>query len=94
VSPGGKYVLKISFLNTGDGSIDLKEMHIRTTLNGKSSTTSVPIATKTAAPHQTAFLASLPDSIPEDAQAWVLEATVQTRKGDSYQNQITWSRTP
>jgi tetratricopeptide (TPR) repeat protein len=88
--PGEKYTASISLLNEGLAPIQLRDMIVTTTVNGKRSQGPVPPLTKDVAPKQKALLLSLPDFWKEDTTSWTMEIMVHTTRGESYKNQVAW----
>ncbi len=88
--PGEKYTASISLLNEGLAPIQLRDMIITTTVNGKRSQGPVPPLTKDVAPKQKALLLSLPDLWKEDTTSWTMEIMVHTTRGETYKNQVAW----
>jgi tetratricopeptide (TPR) repeat protein len=90
VKPGDKYTVKIFLLNEGNAPIQIQNMIVTTTVNGRKTSGPVPPVTKDVAPQQKAVLLSLPDFWKEDTTAWSMEVTVRTARGETYKNQVTW----
>jgi serine/threonine protein kinase len=88
--PGEKYTASISLVNEGLAPIQLRDMIVTTTVNGKRSQGPVPPLTKDVAPKQKALLLSLPDLWKEDITSWTMEIVVHTTRGETYKNQVTW----
>ena len=88
--PGEKYTATISLMNEGLAPIQLRDMIVTTTVNGKRSQGPVPPLTKDVAPKQKALLLSLPDLWKEDTTSWTMEIVVHTTRGETYKNQVTW----
>jgi tetratricopeptide (TPR) repeat protein len=88
--PGEKYTASISLVNEGLAPIELRDMIVTTTVNGRRSQGPVPPLTKDVAPKQKALLLSLPDLWKEDTTSWAMEIVVHTTRGETYKNQVTW----
>jgi serine/threonine protein kinase len=88
--PGEKYTASISLVNEGLAPIQLRDMIVTTTVNGKRSQGPVPPLTKDVAPKQKALLLSLPDLWKEDTTSWTMEIVVHTTRGETYKNQVSW----
>jgi serine/threonine protein kinase len=88
--PGEKYTASISLVNEGLAPIQLRDMIVITTVNGRRSQGPVPPLTKDVAPKQKALLLSLPDLWKEDTTSWAMEIVVHTTRGETYKNQVTW----
>jgi tRNA A-37 threonylcarbamoyl transferase component Bud32/tetratricopeptide (TPR) repeat protein len=91
VKPGDRYSVNIVMLNEGAAPIQIKGMTISTTVNGRRSQGAVPPLAKTVAPKQKTVIYSLSGEIwKEDTTSWSMEVTVQTARGETYRNQVTW----
>jgi tetratricopeptide (TPR) repeat protein len=90
VKPGEKYTVRISLSNEGNAPIQVKEMIIATTFNGRRSPGGVAPQVKEVAPQQKAILKELVDVWREETTTWTMEVTVKTVRGETYKNQVTW----
>ncbi|HET7293827.1 MAG TPA: serine/threonine-protein kinase [Vicinamibacteria bacterium] len=91
VKPGDTYTVKITLLNEGSAPIQVKEMVVTTTTNGRRVSGPVPPQVKDVAPGQRANLISLAGNVwKEDTQSWAMEVVVKTSRGEIYKNQVTW----
>jgi tetratricopeptide (TPR) repeat protein len=90
VKPGDKYTVKINFVNEGSAPIQIKDLVVTTTVNGRKVSGPVPSLVKDVAPQQKAVLLSLPDFWKEDTTSWAMEITVRTVRGETYKNQVSW----
>ncbi|MFI5184392.1 MAG: serine/threonine protein kinase [Vicinamibacteria bacterium] len=90
VKPGDHYTIRVSLLNEGNASIQVKEMIVSTTKNGRRSSGPVPPLVKEVAPQQKAMLREFPDSWQEETTSWTMEVVVKTVRGETYKNQVTW----
>ena len=91
VKPGDRYSVNISLLNEGAAPIQIRSMIISTSINGKRSQGVVPPLAKDVAPKQRTVIYSLSGEIwKEDTTSWSMEVTVQTARGETYKNQVTW----
>jgi serine/threonine protein kinase len=91
VRAGDTYTVKISMLNEGSAPIQIKDMIVTTTVNGRKTSGPVPPQVKDVAPQQKAMLLSLSGNVwKEDTSSWAMEVTVRTLRGESYKNQVTW----
>jgi hypothetical protein len=78
-------------LNEGSAPIQIKDMVVTTTVNGRKTSGPVPPQVKDVAPQQKAMLLSLSGNVwKEDTSSWSMEVTVRTLRGESYKNQVTW----
>jgi serine/threonine-protein kinase len=90
VKAGDKYTVKIFFLNEGSAPIQIKDMIVTTTVNGRKASGPIPSLVKDVAPQQKAMILSLPDFWKEDTSSWSMEVVVRTPRGETYKNQVTW----
>jgi hypothetical protein len=90
VKPGDAYKVRIYLSNEGNAPIQVQGLSIATTINGKSVRGPVPPLAKDVAPRQRALLREVSDLWKEETNAWSMEATVRTTKGEVYSNQVTW----
>jgi tRNA A-37 threonylcarbamoyl transferase component Bud32/tetratricopeptide (TPR) repeat protein len=90
VKPGDKYTVKVSLLNEGNAPIQVKEMIVATTANGRRASGPVTPLVKEVAPQQRATLREFPDVWKEETTTWTMEVTVKTIRGETYKNQVTW----
>jgi len=88
--PGDKYTVRIQIQNDGSAPIQIRDMIVITTVNGKRAQGPVPPQVKEVAPQQTATLLSLPDVWRDDTSAWTMEVLVRTVRGESYKNKLDW----
>ncbi|HEU5320169.1 MAG TPA: hypothetical protein VFX28_05155, partial [Methylomirabilota bacterium] len=71
--------------------IQVKEMIVTTTTNGRRVSGPVPPQVRDVAPGQRASLISLAGNVwKEDTQSWTMEVVVKTSRGEIYKNQVTW----
>ncbi len=90
VRPGERFRLEALFVNPGGGPIEIRQMTVRTTVNGRNAGGPVPALAKTIAPGQQATILSVSDSLREDLASWSLEVVVTTARGETYRNRIVW----
>jgi hypothetical protein len=90
VKPNETYTVKVYLFNGGNAPIQVREMLVRPSINGKGVTAPVAAQTKDVAPQQQALLMSTRDIWREDTTAWSMEVTVRTVRGETYKNQVTW----
>jgi tetratricopeptide (TPR) repeat protein len=91
VKPGETYAVKITLVNEGNAPIQVKEMIVTTTTNGRKVSGPVPPQVRDVAPGQRANLISLAGNVwKEDTQSWAMEVVVRTSRGETYKNQVTW----
>jgi serine/threonine protein kinase len=87
---GTNYTVKVSLLNEGGAPIQVRDMFVSTTINGKKISGPVNPQTRDVAPRQTALLMSTTEMWKEDTSGWAMEVTVHTARGERYTNQVTW----
>jgi tetratricopeptide (TPR) repeat protein len=90
VKPGDRYTVKITLLNEGNAPIQVRDMMVATTANGRTARGPVTPQVKEVAPRQRAVLRELPDIWKEETTSWAMEVTVRTERGETYTNQVTW----
>lgn len=91
VKAGDKYTVVIKMQNEGTAPIQIKDMILTTTRNGRKSQGAVPPQTKDVAPRQTATLLTLPGNYWEaDTTSWQMEVFVRTSRGETYRNHVDW----
>jgi tetratricopeptide (TPR) repeat protein/tRNA A-37 threonylcarbamoyl transferase component Bud32 len=91
VKPGDSYAVKITLLNEGNAPIQINEMLVTTTTNGRKVSGPLPPQVRDVAPGQRGLLASLAGNVwKEDTQSWTLEVVVRTSRGETYRNSVTW----
>jgi serine/threonine protein kinase len=91
VKAGDTYAVRITLVNEGNAPIQVKEMIVTTTTNGRRVSGPVPPQVRDVAPGQRASLISLAGNVwKEDTQSWAMEVVVKTSRGEIYRNQVTW----
>jgi hypothetical protein len=89
--PGQRYSVKVYLTNEGNAPIQIAQMVVTTTINGKRVSAPVPPQAKDAAPGQKTMLASIgPDTWKEDTSDWSMEVQVRTTRGEKYTNAVSW----
>jgi hypothetical protein len=88
--PGERYTVKVFLVNEGTAPIQLKDMFVTTTINGKKVGAPVPPQTRDVAPQQRAVVMSTAEAWKEDTTSWQMEITIHTVRGERYTNQVTW----
>jgi tetratricopeptide (TPR) repeat protein len=88
--PGERYTVKVFLVNEGNAPIQLKDMFVTTTINGKKVGAPVPPQTRDVAPQQRAVVMSTAEAWKEDTTSWQMEVTIHTARGERYTNQVTW----
>jgi hypothetical protein len=87
---GERYTVKVFLLNEGGAPIQVKDMVVSTTINGKKISGPVNPQTRDVAPQQKALLMSTTEMWKEETSGWAMEVTVHTARGERYSNQVTW----
>jgi tetratricopeptide (TPR) repeat protein len=90
VQAGEKYTVSVYLVNEGNASIQLKELFVTTTVNGRKAGGGIPLQVSEVAPRQKAMLLSQSDLWKEDFTSWAMEVSVRTARGELYRNQVTW----
>ena len=88
--PGERYTVKVVLVNEGNAPIQLKDMFITTTINGRKVGAPVPPLARDVAPQQRAVVMSTTEAWKEDTTSWQMEVTIHTQRGERYTNQVTW----
>jgi hypothetical protein len=88
--PGERYKVNIYLSNEGNAPIQITQMVITTSINGKKVSAPIPPQAKDAAPGQRTLLASIQDTWKEDTSDWAMEVTVRTARGEKYTNSVSW----
>ena len=87
---GERYTVNVFLVNEGNAPIQVRDMIVSTTINGKKISAPVPPQARDVAPQQRAQLMSTTDAWKEDTSAWAMEVTIHTARGERYTNQVTW----
>ncbi len=87
---GERYTVKVFLVNEGNAPIQLKDMFVTTTINGRKVGAPVPPQARDVAPQQKAVVMSTTEAWKEDTTSWQMEVTIHTVRGERYTNQITW----
>ncbi len=90
IESGGNYTVRILFANPGAASIEIAEMLLTTTVNGRKQVGAVPPQVRSVAPKQRALLRSLSDMWRGDVKTWSMEVLVRTSRGEAYTNALVW----
>jgi tRNA A-37 threonylcarbamoyl transferase component Bud32 len=88
--PGERYTVKVVLVNEGNAPIQLKDMFVTTTINGRKVGAPVPPQARDVAPQQRAVVMSTTEAWKEDTTSWQMEVTIHTARGERYTNQVTW----
>jgi hypothetical protein len=88
--PGERYTVKVFLVNEGNAPIQLRDMFVTTTINGRKVGAPVPPQTRDVAPQQRAVVMSTTEAWKEDTTSWQMEVTIHTSRGERYTNQVTW----
>jgi tetratricopeptide (TPR) repeat protein len=89
-NPGERYTVKVFLVNEGNAPIQLKDMFVTTTINGRKVGAPVPPQARDVAPQQRAIVMSTTEAWKEDTTSWQMEITIHTVRGERYMNQVTW----
>jgi tetratricopeptide (TPR) repeat protein len=91
VKAGDQYSISIYLLNEGAGPISIRSMAVGVVKNGANAGGPMPPQTKEVAPRQKALLLATPSDIwKEDTASWQMEVTVNTARGETYKNTLSW----
>jgi tetratricopeptide (TPR) repeat protein len=88
--PSERYTVNVFLVNEGNAPIQLRDMFVTTTINGKKVGAPVPPQTRDVAPQQRAIVMSTSEAWKEDTTSWQMEITIHTARGERYTNQVTW----
>jgi tRNA A-37 threonylcarbamoyl transferase component Bud32/tetratricopeptide (TPR) repeat protein len=87
---GDRYTVKIVLANEGNAPIQVADMVITTTINGRKVSGPVPVQTRDVAPGQKGLLLSNSQVWQEETSSWSMEVVVRTTRGERYSNQLSW----
>src|SRR5262249_31901602 len=90
VKGGEPYAVKVFLKNEGRKPIDVGDMKVSLTVDGKRSTRPLPPKPRQIAPMQRALLEELPGVWRSDVSDWSMEAVVTSKQQDVYRNTLTW----
>jgi serine/threonine protein kinase len=88
--PGERYTVKVFMVNEGNAPIQLRDMVVVFTINGKKVSAPVPPQVRDVAPQQKALVMSSTEAWKEDTTGWAMEVTIHTARGETYRNQVNW----
>jgi tetratricopeptide (TPR) repeat protein len=87
---GDRYTVKIVLANEGNAPIQVADMVITTTINGRKVSGPVPVQTRDVAPGQKGLLLSNSQVWQEETSSWNMEVVVRTTRGERYSNSLSW----
>jgi len=87
---GEKYTVKVFLSNEGNAPIQVRDMMVSTTINGKKISGPVPPQAHDVAPQQRALLLTVSENWKEDTSSWSMEVSVHTARGETYRNAVSW----
>ncbi|MGE0453054.1 MAG: hypothetical protein AB7O37_02270 [Vicinamibacteria bacterium] len=90
VKPGDKYAVRIALVNEGKKAIEVEELELVTTVNGKPSREKVKPLVKQVASRQNEVVYELAGAWDKGTRSWALAVSVMSEKKDLYRNQLTW----
>jgi hypothetical protein len=90
VSPGDRYVVKVSLVNEGAAAVDVAAMTVATTVNGHRTGGALDPRVRRVAPGERGLLLETGDVWRAETATWNMTVTVRTSRGESYTNQLTW----
>jgi hypothetical protein len=88
--PGERYTVKVFLNNEGNAPIQIRDMIVSFTINGKKVSAPVPPQVRDVAPQQKALVMSSTEAWKEDTTGWAMEVTIRTARSERYTNQVTW----
>jgi hypothetical protein len=90
VKAGESYAVKVFLKNQGRKPIDVGEMKVSVTVDGKTTTRPLPPKARQVPPMQRTLLEELPGVWRADVSDWTMEAVVTSKQQDVYRNTLTW----
>lgn len=90
VKPGDKYSLRVSFVNEGKRSIEIKELGVTTTLNRKESSATLKPLVKQVAPRQNEVIHEISGTWDKNITSFSVEVRVMSDRLDLYRNELVW----
>lgn len=90
VKPGDKYSLRVSFVNEGKRSIEIKELGVTTALNRKESSATVKPLVKQVAPRQNEVIHEISGTWDKNTTSFSVEVRVMSERLDLYRNELVW----
>jgi hypothetical protein len=90
VKPGDRYTVNVFLINEGARPIQIKQMFVATSVNGRLSSGPMPASSNEVGPKQRALIGNFTDAWRDTTSSWAMDVTVTSDKGDVYKNQIAW----
>jgi serine/threonine protein kinase len=89
---GERYRIAVSLVNEGAQPIQLATMTVATVVDGRRQSGSLPPAATTVAPGARATVWQAPGELvwKENTTSWTMEIVLQTTKGETYRNTLSW----
>jgi hypothetical protein len=91
IKAGDQYTAEIEMVNEGSAPIQLQDMIVTTTVNGRRQQGPIAPQVSEVAPRQTAMLFQLAGNYwRDDTEQWSMQVMVRTADGASYRNVVEW----
>lgn len=90
VKPGDKYSLRVSLVNEGKRSIEIRELGVTTTVNRKESSATVKPLVKQVAPRQNEVIHEISGTWDRNTTSFAVEVRVMSDRQDLYRNELVW----
>jgi eukaryotic-like serine/threonine-protein kinase len=89
---GERYRIVVSLANDGAQPIQLSALTVATTVDGRRQAGALPPSATTVAPGSRAVVWQSPSELvwKDGISSWTMEILLQTTKGESYRNTLTW----
>jgi hypothetical protein len=90
VAPGDRYQVRVYALNETTASIDLGDVVVTTSVNGRRGGGRVDPRTRRLGPGERALLMEAQEVWRAETTTWAMTVTVRTASGEVYTNQLSW----
>lgn len=90
VKAGDRYSLRVSLVNEGKRTIDLKEVAVTTSLNRKEESGTVKPLVKQVAPRQNEVIHEISGTWDKTTASFAVEVRVLSNRLDMYRNELVW----
>lgn len=90
VKPGDKFQVRVSFVNEGKRTIELKEVTVTAKVNGQQQTSAVKPLVRKIASRQNEVIHEIKGTWDRSVQSWGLEVRVLSDRLDMYRNELSW----
>jgi hypothetical protein len=90
VKPGDKYSVRVSLINEGKRTIEIRELEVATAQNGKVSSNTVKPRVKDVAPRQNEVIHEISGTWDRNTASFTVTVRVMSERLDLYRNQLAW----